>query len=226
MNAIDRLKRDHKILRAKLDVLEGALQMGPETWFVLREVCYTLSRQLQDHLKREEGLVQACKEALTEDAISHLTVEHTDEPQLLRAVNRLFVNGHSHSLNAIKPALTTLIQSLRTHMAEEETELFPVIERVLAARDAALAGEPLAMSHVTETVAVNRILREFPATRRVFDSLFVNVPFEGCDCLDEVAWRRGLDAQELIDRLEEVIKSCACTNSGRPEQIGSAAVPK
>jgi len=225
MKAIDRLRRDHTILRAKLNVLEGALQMGPETWFVLRDVCYTLSRQLQDHIKREEELVRACKEALTEDALSHLTVEHKDEPQLLRMVNRLFVEEHGHSLNAIKPALTTLIQGLRTHMVEEEAELFPVIERVLAAREASLAGEPLATSYVTETVAVNRVLREFPATRRVFDSLFVNVPFEGCDCLDEVAWRRGLDAQELIERLEEVIKSCACADSARPKQTGSAAAP-
>jgi len=30
MNAIERLRRDHVILRAKLDVLESALRMGPE----------------------------------------------------------------------------------------------------------------------------------------------------------------------------------------------------
>mgnify|MGYP001573165055 FL=1 len=46
MNAIERLKRDHVLIRAKLSVVEGALQMGPEAWFVLRDVCYTLSRQL------------------------------------------------------------------------------------------------------------------------------------------------------------------------------------
>ena len=110
MNAIDRLKRDHKILRSKLDVLEGALSMGSEAWFVLRELCYTLSRQLQDHIKREEKLVKACKDVFREDALTHLTVAHTDEPQLLRRVNRLFVEEHGHSLNAIKPALTTLIR--------------------------------------------------------------------------------------------------------------------
>ncbi len=225
MNAIDRLKRDHKILRAKLDVLESALQMGPETWFVLRDVCYTLSRQLQDHIKREEELVRVCKEALTEDALNHLTVEHKDEPQLLRTVNRLFVEERGHSLAAVKPALTTLIQGLRTHMAEEEVELFPVLERVLTSKEASIAQEPRATSHVTEVMAVNRVLREFPATRRVFDNLFVNVPFEGGDCLDEVAWRRGLDAQELIERLEDVIKSCACTDSARPKQTGSTAAP-
>ena len=213
MNAIERLKRDHVILRAKLGILEGALTMGPETWFVLREVCHALSRQLQDHIKREEELVRAYKELLTKNALTHLTVEHKDEPQLLRMINRLFVEEQGRSLTAIKPALTTLIQGLRTHMAEEEAELFPVLERVLAAREAVLVREPQPTSHITEIMAVNRILREFPATRRVFDSLFVNVLFEGCDCLDEVAWRRGVEAQNLISQLEAVIATCRCQGS-------------
>jgi len=210
MNAIDRLKRDHTILRAKLSVLEGALRMGPETWFVLREVCHTLSRQLQDHIKREEGLVRACQEALTEDALTHLTVQHKDEPQLLRRVNRLFVEDHGHSLAAVTPTLTALVHGLRAHMAEEEAGLFPVLEQTLASREASLVRPPAVTSSVTEGMAVNRVLREFPSTRRVFDSLFVNVPLEGCDCLDEVAWRHGMETQDLIDKLEAVIASCAC----------------
>jgi hypothetical protein len=187
--------------------------MGPETWFVLRDVCHTLSRQLQDHIKREEALVTAGKEALTDEALCHLTVEHKDEPALLRTINRLFIEEPGHSLASIKPALTRLIVGLRSHMDEEEVELFPVLERVLAPREASLAREPQATLHVTEVMAVNRVLREFPATKRVFDSLFVNVPFEGCDCLDEVAWRRGMEAQDLISKLEAVIASCGCGSS-------------
>ncbi len=218
MNAMERLKRDHVILRVKLSVLGSALTMGPEAWFVLREVCSTLSRQLQDHIAREEELVRACKEALTEAAPTHLIVEHKDEPQLLRTVNRLFVEGQGHSLVAIKPALTRLIHGLRAHMDEEEAELFPLLERVLAAREAqAPTAVESAGAHLDEVMAVNRVLREFPATKRVFDSLFVNVPFEGCDCLDEVAWRRGMEARDLIDKLEAVIASCGCRS---PEASG------
>lgn len=213
MKAIERLKRDHGILRAKLSVLEGALMMGPETWFVLREVCHTLSRQLQNHIKREEELVRACNETLTEAPLTHMLVEHKDEPALLRTVNRMFVEDQGHSLAAIKPALTRFIHGLRAHMDEEETELFPVLERILASREASLIREPQATSHVTEVMVVNRVLREFPSTKRIFDSLFVNVPFEGCDCLDEVAWRRGMEARDLINQLETVIASCACGSS-------------
>jgi hypothetical protein len=70
MNAIDRLRRDHVILRSRLDILEGALNLGPDVWYVLRDVCYTLAHQLQDHIKREEELVAACKQALAEDVLS------------------------------------------------------------------------------------------------------------------------------------------------------------
>ena len=53
MRTIERLRRDHEILRTKLDVLEGTLRMTPPTtWFILRELCYTLSRQLQGHVRR------------------------------------------------------------------------------------------------------------------------------------------------------------------------------
>ena len=221
MDAIERLKRDHVILRAKLSVVEGALTMGPEMWFVLREVCHTLSCQLQDHIKREEELVRTCKDALVEDTLSHLTVEHKDEPALLRTVNRLFIEDKGYSLLAIKPALTRLIHGLRAHMDEEEADLFPVLERVLASREASLTREPQATSYVTEVMAVNRVLREFPATKQVFDSLFVSVPFEGCDCLDEVAWRRGMEARDLLDRLEAVIASCRCTQVGTAERAKS-----
>jgi len=225
MNAVERIKRDHVILRAKLSVLEGALAMGSETWCVLREVCQTLSRQLQNHIKREEALATACKEALTGAALTHLAVEHMDEPELLRRVNRLFIEEQGHSLAVIKPALSRLIHGLRAHM-DEEAELFPVLEHVLASREALPTREPQAASHVTEVMAVNRVLQEFPATKRVFDRLFVNVPLEGCDCLDEVAWRRGMEARDLVDTLEAAIASCACSASEISKQTQSITAPE
>ena len=91
MNAIERLKRDHAILRSKLDVLEAGLRMGPKTWYVLREVCFTLSRQLRNHRQRERDLVMACRKAMKPHGLAEVAVEHRDEPEHLRTINRLFV---------------------------------------------------------------------------------------------------------------------------------------
>lgn len=41
------------------------------------------------------------------------------------------------------------------------------------------------------------VLREFPGTKRVFDRFFINVPYEGCHCLDEVAWIHGLEVVRM-----------------------------
>lgn len=202
MNAVERLRRDHKILRSKLDVLESALKMGPETWFVLREVCFTLSRQIRDHIRREEELVAACRKALDEQALRHVTVEHQDEPRLLRTVNCLFVEEQGHSLERVKPALSEVIGRLRAHMAEEEVELFPTLERYLREREAAPAAPEPSAPRLDETMTVNWVIQECPCTQPVFRRLFVNVPFEGTSCLDEVAWRHGMESRELLELLE------------------------
>ena len=99
MKAIDRLKRDHKILRTKLDLLEAALGMGPaSTWYILREICYTLSCQLQDHIRREEALVAECWKALSPEALAHMKVEHHDEPEMLRIIDDLFINEQGQAM--------------------------------------------------------------------------------------------------------------------------------
>ena len=222
MRAIERLRRDHQILRSKLNVLEGALGMGPETWFVLREVCFTLSKQLRDHIKREEGLVAACRQAMDPKVLASVAVEHHDEPEHLRTINRLFVQESSHTLERIKPALTTVIEGLRHHMDQEEVALFPILEQVLAAQEAPAEGAPMSPHALDETMTVNLIIQQYPNARRVFERLFVNVPVEGCTCLDETAWRHGMDSQELLQSLEQVIASCACRGSEASKRAESA----
>ena len=215
MNAIERLKRDHQVLRTKLDVLEAALGMGPETWFVLREVCFTLSRQLQDHIKREEELVVACRKAMNPKVLAEVAVEHHDEPEHLRTINRLFVSDARDAFERIKPALTEVIHGLRRHMAEEEFELFPILERVLGAQhETPDATAPSSPPRIDEVMTVNRIVQQFPCTKLVFQRLFINIPLEGCTCLDEVAWRHGMESRELLNSLETVIQSGHTASEG------------
>ena len=181
MNAVERLRRDHMILRAKLDVLEAALRMGPDAWYVLREMCFTLARQLRDHIKREEELVAACRKAMIPPAsgpetgpgsgpgsqrlpragggmnpkvLAEVVVEHKDEPEQLRTINRLFLVQPDHSLERIRPALQEAIRRLRLHMSEEEAELFPILERTLAEPPGSAASEPSHALPFDETATV------------------------------------------------------------------------
>ena len=204
MKAIERLKRDHAILRSKLDVLEAGLRMGPATWFVLREVSLTLSRQFTNHMRREEELVMACRKAMHPKMLAEVAVEHHDEPEHLRVINQLFVRERGHTLERIRPELTAVIEGLRCHMTQEERELFPLLERVLGAREPLEARE-VSQAHLHECMTVNRIVHDYPTTKPVFERFFVSIPYEGCDCLDEVAWRHGMESQELLDQLEQAI---------------------
>ncbi len=206
MNAIARLQRDHVILRSKLDVLESALRMGPDTWFVLREVCFTLAKQLRDHVRREEALIAACRNALDPAILAHIQLEHQDEPQHLRTINRLFIEERGYTLEQLRPALTEMIHGLRHHMDEEEAVLFPTIERALHAQGIETITTS-APSRLHETMTVNRVVQEHPQTKRTFERFFINIPLEGCNCLDEVAWRHGMESQELLAALETALAS-------------------
>lgn len=225
MDVIERLKRDHTILRSKLDVLESALRMGPQMWYVLHEVCYTLACQLQDHLKREEALVIACRKAMDPEVLAGVAVEHRDEPEHLRTITRLFVSQSGHSLELIGPALTKVIQGLRRHMAEEETELFPVFEQGLAAQQCLAAQAAKSGSHVQEAMTVNHVVHAFPATKRVFERLFINVSVEGCACLDEVAWRHGMGCRQLLNALEAALPPAEEETTRRPVQSTTTIAP-
>ncbi len=206
MNAIERLRRDHDILRTKLGLLEGALRMGPEAWFVLRELCYTLGGQLRDHIQREDALVSSCRQAFGPEILHHLAVEHHDEPQLLRTLIELFVQDVPPAWADVMSALTRFIQGLRRHLAEEEEDLFPMLERASVAQQYDSVVVHVAFpSSLHETMTLNRIVRQYPRTKAIFDELLIGLAFEGCDCLDEVAWRHGMESDELIARLEQAI---------------------
>ena len=226
MDAVERLRRDHGILRAKLDVLESSLGIGPEAWYVLREVCFTLARQLGDHIKREEDLVAECRQVGSVEGLEQILLAHRDEPEQLRALNQLFLSERSRSLDRIRPMLADVIRRLRRHMSEEEAELFPLLERTLTR--AAGMGDPGfdAGLPFDETATVNQVVREFPGAREVFERLFINVPLEGCTCLDEVAWRHGMETRELLAGLKQAIGPCACPAdrpAAQPERVQAGA---
>ncbi len=58
---------------------------------------------------------------------------------------------------------------------------------------------------LTETMTVNRVLREHPETKTVFERFRIDVMYEGYDCLDEVAWRRRLSAEQFLALLERAM---------------------
>ena len=206
MNALDRIRRDHDILRAKLRVVEGALRMGPEAWYVLRELCFTLARQLRDHIRREEELVERGRASLGQDTLAQIALAHHDEPHFLRMINRLLLQGGETSFHQVRAAFTGFIDGLREHMDREEADVLPLLEDVCGLGAPPEAVGTAARPDLNETMTVIRILRLFPSTKPIFARCLINLPFEGSDCLDEVAWRHGMESEQLLSQLKDAIR--------------------
>lgn len=56
---------------------------------------------------------------------------------------------------------------------------------------------------LSETMTVGEVITCHPAAGPVLERLCINQAFERYDCLDEVAWRHGMESGELLARLEE-----------------------
>lgn len=205
METLERLRRDHALLRAKLTLVENVLRMGPEAWLALREMSFSLLRQLQDHVAREDALVQRCRCRLDPKVQAPVEAEHEQEPAALQALNDRLLAPVEGDFPKLAAGLTEVIGRLRRHMDVEEATLFPLLEQELAAAPAA-SGAP---GPLEATTTVNRAVRQFPSTRPVLERLFVNVPLEGCECLDEVAWRHGMEYHELAEALTAALEPSA-----------------
>ena len=200
MGATETLKRDHQILRAKLKLLEAAMQMLPESHFVLREMCWSLARMLETHIRREGEVLQPYSnriQALTQERMAQ---DHADQRLVLRDVNALLLGGIKAPISKVVPPLAQLIEELREHMAEEEQEVFPMVDRI-ADEELPTPTTPLELPLITESMTVNHVLKIHPRAQEIFRTFQVDVEADGCHCLDELYWRRGVDAAALLDAL-------------------------
>jgi hypothetical protein len=205
MNAVNRLKRDHTLFRSKLNVIESALHMGRNAWFVLRAECFSLARQLEGHTRRE-GELSASYHAVPDRGRPPTPLtDHRVERRHLAFINRFLIEQPSHLLERIQPTITLFISGFRRRMNRQELTGFPMVEETLVlsqVNQLLLQGErPL--WDLGETMTVAEVVTRYPAAGVVLERLFIDQRFERHDCLDEVAWRHGMESRELLAHLEE-----------------------
>ena len=104
-------------------------------------------------------------------------------------------------------------------MDEEEAEFFPAISLILGDREEPGATGVTVRPGLREDMTVNQVLAKYPRAHTVFSRLFVNILFEGYDCLDEVAWRHGLESKDLLTWLGCVVVETAEVPRYRDRQV-------
>jgi len=172
MGATGSLRREHQILRARLRLLEAAMQMAPEAQFALREMCWSLARMLDEHIRHEVEALQPYHNRIQALIQARMAQDHADQQVVLRGVNALLLGGINAPVSRAVPPLAELIKELRHHMAQEEQEVFPMVDQ--------LAEEQAAPSYgigsvITETMTVNHVLHVHPQTREVFRAMLATL---------------------------------------------------
>lgn len=211
------LKKDHEVLRRKLEFIETALHVAPQSVFVLREMCYSLTKMLDAHIRREEEALSPYTNRIRAILRYHAGQDHADQQQVLRDINTMLLAGIKMPTSTVVNRLSHLIAELREHMVEEEREVFPAVDRAEEKHPAIAEGlEPL----IVNTMSANAVMKAFPATRRVFEKYGITCGCDGCDGLDELAWRCGLDVKELMVELRRAAGS-GCARVGIPAELAA-----
>ena len=195
------LKKDHEVLRRKLEFIETALQVAPQSVFVLREMCHSRTKMLNAHIRREEQALMPYANRIRAILRYREGHDHADQQQVLGDINTMLLAGIKMPTSTVVARLSHLIEELREHMAEEEREVFPAVD---AAEEERREPEETLKPLIAEHMSANAVMKTFPATRRVFEKHGIRCGCEGCDCIDELAWRYGLEAKGLVEELQEV----------------------
>ncbi len=209
MTAVERLKRDHGRLSAKLQIVEAAYDFGHEARFVLQEVCFTFARQLHEHARQEERLAAACSRRLERYGpaeLERLALDHREELGRLHLINQALARTsaqQSWDTAWEGRLLAAFADQWRARAQKQEAHLFPLLERV----DGVMAEEEPASSphRLTETMTAEEVLRQYPEARSAFERLFIRLPFEEYDRLEEIAARHGLKSPQLLAHVEAAI---------------------
>lgn len=132
MRLTEVLRSDHEVLRGKLTLLEGLLPLERAVYFPMREVTYSITRRLRCHLEKEEGLFALLRERKSAQFLpltSALLGEHQDQRLTTTLLLDLLLKGSESPIDHIALCASHLIDGLRGHMAREEADIFPFVDR-------------------------------------------------------------------------------------------------
>jgi len=203
MTLAETLRDDHALLRNKIALLDASLANVPAARLAFREKCFSLTRLLTRHMKREAPLVRGYYERVPTARYLPRPKDHSAERALLRAVTELLLGGLKTSVPLLILRVSQAIEQLQEQMDEQERTLFPLCETL---GEEALASHGLSHGcrpEISGTMSVNAILQRYPQAERVFAPLCVNRFGEGYESVEEMAWRRGIDAQQLLEQLRQ-----------------------
>ncbi|HEX9780427.1 MAG TPA: hemerythrin domain-containing protein [bacterium] len=201
MSAFEELRQEHHAIQRTFGMLESALRIGPEAWPVLRQLCFSALRQLQLHVWREERMLARYDDGSLERLPAYAQESHRDKMHDLKLIVHYVMGGAPAMWKDVAGALNAVIEGVRQQIEEQEALAFPLLERTVPANGTVnWIDEPPILSG---TLTVRQAVSWYPAVRRACASLGVDLLAEADETLERIAWRRGLDCQELLTVLRQ-----------------------
>ena len=199
MHTTSDLRQEHDTIRQWLDRLEALLPVSQERRLPVVFVLRKITDRLAAHLAHEAELYERLGQELWQPAspASAIRHEHEDVTTTLNILDQLLTKGHSASLETFQLYIQHLLDTLREHMADEETQLFPLIDRLLA--DTGESASPIS------SMTINRILQMHPETQPIFHRFNIHREEHGHEFLDEAAWYCGVCMEEIERALRAAI---------------------
>jgi hemerythrin superfamily protein len=147
-NAISLLKRDHRIVDRLFAMFDAARDRRDK-----KAVAHKICRVLAVHMAIEEELLypQAHKALPEDDGVNEAEVEHISAKVLIADIESLNVADEKYNAT-----VTVLGEYIRHHVKEEETEMFPQLQRTdldleaIGSQMAARRLELLAQENINE----------------------------------------------------------------------------
>ncbi len=139
MGVTELLRSDHEQLRKQLDSLEGAMRVAPEAQFALREMCFSLTRMLGEHIKREKEALVPYRDRIQALINNRSSQDRADQRGALKGINLLLLDGLKAPVGRVVTQLARLVDELREHMNELEREVFPLVNRLAGQHSQAMA---------------------------------------------------------------------------------------
>jgi hypothetical protein len=189
MIAMARLRREHDLLRSKAQAVASLFAEGQESGPLVGQLCHALMVELRSHVRREDALAALAPE----DAVSH-----QGALQALESLVKALVTRRLFAAPQARPLFEVFHRTLQHTMDQQEAQLFPALEERL--RSGGPVEVPAPELAVDDRMSLNSFIHLYPWTKPAFEQI-LSLPAEGCDSLEEIAWRRGTDPQALIAQL-------------------------
>lgn len=128
MDAVEELRHDHEALRRALAGVEAILT-GADTGETAVAKCRFLMRLLERHLEHEEAVTAPYASRIAESVHARALHDYAPPRVVLRDLGVLFAARRMVPTGPLVIHLCRLLDELRESLADEEREVFPVVQR-------------------------------------------------------------------------------------------------